>query len=510
MNLAAAGYDGETPRCAISPHAVRINFETQQIMAINLVESLIEQGVIAEGSHIAIIGGGLSGVTAAASLLKKGFEVTIIEQQAIYFQKQRNSSHRFIHPSVSYWPVEPLRYTTNLPLLNWHADTCDRVIEQIAAEWEQITAEHAEMFHAKLGVKYLNMRNEKNHKRPEKCEFDIDVAYPPDVQTRTLYEFNFLIDCTGFAAEGTIDGVPSTSYWEFRNPTGSEIVICGSGDGGLIEAIMHVFDIRMERIIEIAHILDNLSIKQEIKDALEAKEIDRFVKANTDKFRGYFPKPAKHAKLITQMKDVYTQDTAPIHRMLISMAEQSDFLDIYRDCTLEAIKKSPKRRINTVSARRNSIKRFRIKNLSNKKSENLPESNQIVVRIGPQWTGKNRKDETKKRREKAGVEYPNTEMSAEKNLKRIREFARMFKRDLGVPDSVKEGDMIPQKAIEAIYRWLDHQRIAKPRSLDVQRCDDHFEIMASPPIRRLPKELFGIAVLEKNDYTTLDDFPYAY
>jgi hypothetical protein len=490
MDLKAAGYDGKLPKCQISPNALRINFESQQIMAISLIESLCEQKVIGDEDHIAVIGGGLSGVTVSACLLRRGLKVTLIEKENEYFHKQRKSSHRFIHPSIGFWPAEPLRYTTNLPLLNWHADSCDRVIEQISEEWEQIIEEHVERFKVKFNKLYIPI-NEKNINRGDgKLSLDLDLTDKNKTVTDTLHGFNFLIDCTGFGSESTIANIPSTSYWEFRNPASTELVVCGSGDGGLIEAIMHVFDIRMERIVEIAHNMDNMQITEDLKSAEKNDSLEHFFAKNIDTIKRLkgFPKVKHKAKLITHTEKIYTQNTAPIHRMLAFIAQADEHLKIYRRSVIEQIKKPAVKGKHPARVRHSMPKKYRIRNISNKNTEDLPASIDIVVRIGP---------------EKKGDRENKNE-----GLMDIREFVRLFRRDSYLPDSSSGRDPIFQKAVEAVYRWLDQQRIPKPRSLDIQRCDEHFEIFADPEIDRPFHDLFGIELKWMPGHTSLDDFSY--
>src|SRR3954454_23730956 len=58
----------------------RINFFAQQTRALNLVWSLLKLKKFGVHDRIAVIGGGLAGMTAAVALLQKGLQVEVFEQ----------------------------------------------------------------------------------------------------------------------------------------------------------------------------------------------------------------------------------------------------------------------------------------------------------------------------------------------------------------------------------------------------------------------------------------------
>jgi len=89
----------------LGSYAVRVTFHSQQRRAFNLIWALFDQKIIAKGSKICIVGGGLAGMTAAAAGKLKECEVTLYESEEQLMSMQRGNSTRFIHPTIYDWPI---------------------------------------------------------------------------------------------------------------------------------------------------------------------------------------------------------------------------------------------------------------------------------------------------------------------------------------------------------------------------------------------------------------------
>jgi NAD(P)-binding Rossmann-like domain len=63
----------------VGPFARRVNFMSQQARALNLVWALAEDGVLKDYPRVAIVGAGLTGLTAAAALIAKECPLSIFE-----------------------------------------------------------------------------------------------------------------------------------------------------------------------------------------------------------------------------------------------------------------------------------------------------------------------------------------------------------------------------------------------------------------------------------------------
>src|ERR1700744_2568054 len=78
----------------IGNYAGRINFYAQQIRALNLIWALFTSGKIKAGDRVAVIGGGVAGVTAAVGLFQKEAAPVIFERHRNLFPYQRDSAVR--------------------------------------------------------------------------------------------------------------------------------------------------------------------------------------------------------------------------------------------------------------------------------------------------------------------------------------------------------------------------------------------------------------------------------
>ena len=109
----------------------------QQCRAINLAWALREKGQLKPGSRIAVIGGGVGGLTAAAACRLLDCQVTVLERLDGPLALQRGNHTRFLHPRIYDWP-EPgsTAGETDLPVLNWSAGLAGDVADTILRQWE--------------------------------------------------------------------------------------------------------------------------------------------------------------------------------------------------------------------------------------------------------------------------------------------------------------------------------------------------------------------------------------
>lgn len=81
----------------------------QQLRALHLAWSLVESGELESdsGSNVAIIGGGVSGLTLAAALVKKQVRasITLFERHETVLPLQYGCDTRWLHPRIYDWPV---------------------------------------------------------------------------------------------------------------------------------------------------------------------------------------------------------------------------------------------------------------------------------------------------------------------------------------------------------------------------------------------------------------------
>ena len=119
-----------------------LTFHSQQQRAFNLIWALFQKKLVGPQSRIAIIGGGLAGVTAATAALLCDLHVTLLERNQQVLDLQTGNKTRYVHPNLYDWPREGSESTrTSLPDLNWEADDAGEVIRSIRQRWIQIKEE---------------------------------------------------------------------------------------------------------------------------------------------------------------------------------------------------------------------------------------------------------------------------------------------------------------------------------------------------------------------------------
>jgi DNA-binding winged helix-turn-helix (wHTH) protein len=220
----------------LGPFARRVSFTSQQHRSLNLVWALKERDKLANGEHVAVIGGGLAGLTTAAALIASGCSVTLFEHSAMVLERQRNTTHRFIHPTINFWPFDPLNPTTAYPFLEWYANQCQAAIRKLETEWKNRIVRHLSA--QRVRTKVIGF---KTREPPIKLKIKQFVTKRRAYETSVYkHSFDAVIVTTGFGDELEIKKFRSSSYWDADNHKASdprEFVVGGVGDGGLIEAL---------------------------------------------------------------------------------------------------------------------------------------------------------------------------------------------------------------------------------------------------------------------------------
>ena len=208
----------------------RVTLLSQQVRALNLVHSLRAQGLLEHGSSIAVIGGGVAGLTAAAGAARLGCEVTLLERGDATLHLFRGNHTRWLHPNLYDWPKdESDREDAGLPLLDWRAGLADNVVRQIQAAWEALP----ELGHITVhtGVEIADLGSGS----PRRLTWN--------ASGHKTGKFALVILAVGFGLERRVAGVLPLSYWDHDNlhqasRTGAtRVLISGTGDGGLIDLL---------------------------------------------------------------------------------------------------------------------------------------------------------------------------------------------------------------------------------------------------------------------------------
>lgn len=276
--------DGDESIYAIGLADNLVTIRSQQLRAICLAELLNTKTPILERKNVAIIGGGIAGLTLSARLLQLGWvDIRIFERLTDLLAVQNGCDTRWIHPRIIDWPHPESRINeSNLPILNWTTNTASNVSYQIEADWQNIVdscsvkpsnangglrrGKFPRTISVLLGVTHLkiSMRPSKNRGRKRiknhpvvewirdtkvtNRKIDGDLAQPSGQES-----FSKVILSTGFG----IETGASDSYW--RNESLGQInidgaqrrfLVSGLGDGAISDLLrLTTKNFRPDRVV---------------------------------------------------------------------------------------------------------------------------------------------------------------------------------------------------------------------------------------------------------------------
>jgi hypothetical protein len=208
-------------------YAKRVTFYSQQNRALNLIWALFKKSKINEKSNVAIVGGGLAGMTAAIAAKLKGCSVSLFEAEDEFMPIQRGNSTRYIHPNIYEWPaIGSEKDETELPFLNWSAGVTEEVVKQIENGWLQ----YSEGIEVNMSTYVKSIYSSGN-------DTYILTGFKP-------LKFDCVILAVGFGAEKPMENVAMTLYWTtdgLHQSNGwnkkTKYLVSGCGDGGLIDTL---------------------------------------------------------------------------------------------------------------------------------------------------------------------------------------------------------------------------------------------------------------------------------
>jgi|GEM_PF-5442989 len=252
---------------------------SQQKRALNLVHAILTQDNPPQ--NIAIIGGGLAGITAATAFLSQRCPVTVYEKSGRYLNLQYNNSTRYLHPNIYDWPAgSAVHQETALPFLNWRAGLAKDVAERISHEWNSIRDWGTEQ---DLLVEYLETTVHPNLAVYDSRTLQLSGNQKSTFVTNT---YDCLILAIGFGLEKAVGEVGFQSYWETdtlgdsdKSGAKKNILITGTGDGGLTDLLRaRIEGFRHERFAEFLQpVIDQLTeplltIEREAKELEESQQ----------------------------------------------------------------------------------------------------------------------------------------------------------------------------------------------------------------------------------------------
>lgn len=344
--LKAAHYGGPLEIYHIGPFARRISFATQQTRALNLVWALKRSGRIRERDEVVVIGGGLAGITAAASLAEMKCQVTLLERKDVALWQQRGTKHRVVHPNINHWPEKVAHPTTSLAIFDWFSGECASVIAGIYDSWKENYVDTNR-------VHFIGGVTAERHLAEEENRVSFLIS-----PTKESKSYKAAIIAAGFAEEKFLSNYKCESYWnedrleDFRDEDSSRsFVVNGCGDGGLIDALRLAYKRKEfgggKLAISVAETLDNKSRTSKIIRAAEKKaaslndeeaaafhleaEYLRAAKALPSDLREMLVKALYEKRgvvtLLGREPTPYSLAAAPINKLLLTIAKNNGRID---------------------------------------------------------------------------------------------------------------------------------------------------------------------------------------
>jgi len=292
----------------IGPFGSRVSFESQQKRALYIVGSLLGLGHIKPLHKVAVVGAGLAGLMATLALSARGQHVELFEASEGPLTLQAGAFHRFIHPSVNFWPIHDAVRTTRLPFLDWYSADGRAVIETLTRQWVGPDDGHVRGFDSeevKPLVSYLNLPPHYGH-RMKLERFEAGKVVMSALERTGEFEFDVVLLAMGFGVEETFDDPDQKAYWNHdfleqraRNP-GQHIIVSGTGDGGLIDCLRLVYSDFRKGDFPLTVIKRLEEGKFETRSSL--REIENQAPAGPDLAARATYFEAKYEELIAQLK----------------------------------------------------------------------------------------------------------------------------------------------------------------------------------------------------------------
>jgi hypothetical protein len=227
---------GQSRLYVLGAYARRVTIYSQQVRAINLVDAIDRYRGGLNGRRVAIVGGGIAGLTAAARALDYGAKVSVFEQTEQLISLQNDASHRWVHPHLYEWPAESARRLledkAGLPVLDWSAQKANDLAKDLRGQWNNIAQARAGMLsqHTLAKVTRIDLGLQA-------CELTFN-----DLRTKTIAtaSFDLAILALGYGLEPDDHG--KDSYWRLdggpgflARPKEECVLVAGYGDGALTD-----------------------------------------------------------------------------------------------------------------------------------------------------------------------------------------------------------------------------------------------------------------------------------
>lgn len=239
--IAEARIPGTQSVLVLGSFEKRVTVFAQQVRALNLVDALLSEGLIRpQGGKVAIVGGGIAGITAAVALAKTTPDLASLDlfERKSEILALQHGSRRFLHPHFYDWPAPGSdTHDAGLPIMNWTAGPAGDVAATLRTEFDAARHHSILTLHPDQAVTKLVPSNLG----------PIRVVVDKGSAIGRIYDIVIL--AIGFGLEAHLDG-ETPSYWspsglaapiltQIQNPI---LFVSGNGDGGLVDFLMAAFN----------------------------------------------------------------------------------------------------------------------------------------------------------------------------------------------------------------------------------------------------------------------------
>lgn len=227
-----------------------VTIYNQQVRAHNLAWVLWKNGDHRKVSNIAVVGGGIAGLTMAASLLSlfgQRVSISLFEKSWDLCPFQQGADVRWVHPRIYNWPDEGSRApSASLPVLDWTEGRASDVARRIMSEFSKFADSFARPnggLSIYLGLQHFQIEpNTRSiswigYKASRENEF-FHLGKPEG----TSAQFDAIVLATGFGTETVEPEYRTESYWrneQLAQPPLDRVerryLVSGFGDGALID-----------------------------------------------------------------------------------------------------------------------------------------------------------------------------------------------------------------------------------------------------------------------------------
>ena len=224
----------------------RITFYSQQARSLSLVHALHELGHLKDSKHIAVIGAGAAGITAAAGLLlATTARVVLFDSSPNILPLQNATERRKLDPHIYDWPkIDTTDRAANLPVLDWESGPSKQVRADVVKQFEQVAICRAGL-EKRLGHKVTNLEREDKSYKVTYNRLPSAGGLPPEDGITDYFDMVFLAIGFGLEPVQSIPGIRGASYWSDAGVPGPEFAgraspcffVSGNGDGGLIDFV---------------------------------------------------------------------------------------------------------------------------------------------------------------------------------------------------------------------------------------------------------------------------------